>query len=198
VTSAVSIRIIANAASISDFDLFPSIPGWLSENTSALIMLIVSSVFAGIVGVLFKTGTKNEKDAQTAQEPKCSSILVDIQSSNSGGKVKVMTMQTKINDDLASIVDTIKGMMPKARIYLFGSHADGTAHIGSDIDLCIVLPTIDKNRFEIMDDIREAVYDKTMFPIDLLVFSVSEFEKDAGTKSRVQYEVAHKGVLLHG
>jgi len=107
--------------------------------------------------------------------------------------------ETNITNDLTIIVDTISGLLPQAKIYLFGSFVNGTPHMYSDLDLCVVVPTLDRNRFEMMDEIHTAIHDSTeyKYPIDLLLFSALEFEKNVGSKSRVQYEVAHKGVLLN-
>ena len=99
-------------------------------------------------------------------------------------------------DDLAIIASAIKKMYPYAQIYLFGSCANGTMRPESDIDLCVVVPSLDRNRFEIMDEIREAIYDKTNYAIDLLLFSAAEFENNSSRKSKIQYEIAKRGVLL--
>jgi len=107
--------------------------------------------------------------------------------------------KANVADDLAIIAGTISRLLPQAKVYLFGSFASGTPHRYSDLDLCIVVPTLERNRFEMMCEIRDAIYNKMeyKYPIDLLLFSASEFEKNAGSKSRVQYEVARKGVLLN-
>jgi predicted nucleotidyltransferase len=43
--------------------------------------------------------------------------------------------------DLAWITQRILGRYDAAAVYLFGSYARGTAHIGSDIDLIVVGPS---------------------------------------------------------
>ena len=103
----------------------------------------------------------------------------------------------RVFDDLAEIANTINKMHPQAQIYLFGSYASGDTHSESDIDLCVILPLLEKNRFEIMDEIREAIHNKTVCAIDLLLFSNAEFEKNSGQKSKIQYEIAQKGVLIN-
>ena len=102
----------------------------------------------------------------------------------------------RVVDNLAIITNTIRKMHPQAQIYLFGSYANGDPHMDSDIDLCVVVPSLERNRFEIMDEIREAIHDKTEFAIDLLLFSNVEFEKNSVQKSKIQYEIAQNGVLL--
>ena len=105
--------------------------------------------------------------------------------------------KVNIDDDLAKIADTISNMLPQAKIYLFGSFTNGTPHEYSDIDLCVIVPALERNRFEMTSEIRDAIDDKTDYPIDLLLFSESEFEKSANKKWSVQYDIAREGVLLN-
>jgi len=102
-----------------------------------------------------------------------------------------------IADDLSKITSIINTLHPQAQIYLFGSCANGTMRADSDIDLCVVVPSLDRNRFEIMDEMREAIHEKTEYAIDLLLFSRTEFEDNVIHKSRIQYAIAQKGVLLN-
>ena len=41
---------------------------------------------------------------------------------------------------IATMVDRIVGRFHPSRVVLFGSHARGTAHDGSDVDLLVVMP----------------------------------------------------------
>ena len=41
---------------------------------------------------------------------------------------------------IATMVDRIVGRFDPSRVVLFGSHARGTAHEGSDVDLLVVMP----------------------------------------------------------
>ena len=112
-------------------------------------------------------------------------------------KISKTSVNVSVAAELAMIVDEISRLLPQAKVYLFGSFVNGTPHRYSDLDLCVVVPTLERNRFEMMCEIREAINDKTEYPIDLLLFSALEFEKNAGIKSRVQYEIAREGALLN-
>jgi len=105
--------------------------------------------------------------------------------------------KANVADDLAIIAGTISRLLPQSKVYIFGSCANGKLYPESDIDLCVVVPTLERNRFEIMDEIREAIYGKTKYPVDLLLFSALEFDKNTASKSKIQYEIAREGVLLN-
>jgi predicted nucleotidyltransferase len=60
-----------------------------------------------------------------------------------------MTATTKAHaphDLLSTIVDRIVGQFDPARIILFGSRARGEARADSDVDLLVILPSVDDKR----------------------------------------------------
>ncbi|MDR2711660.1 MAG: hypothetical protein LBB91_00920 [Clostridiales bacterium] len=57
---------MAKTAKLSQYSLFPNFRSWLYENTFALVMMVMSSMFAGVIGTIFK---KN-KDGKTGKAEK--------------------------------------------------------------------------------------------------------------------------------
>jgi uncharacterized protein len=78
--------------------------------------------------------------------------------------------------DLAWIVNRVRGCCEPTAIYLFGSHARGTAHAGSDIDLLIVGPS----RIPRWHRGREILATLTSFPsrFDLLFYTEEELAEE--------------------
>ena len=108
-----------------------------------------------------------------------------------------------MNEHIAQQLELIKtGILetvPVEAIYLFGSHAYGTAHEDSDLDIYVVVPDdVQENPIdigvEIYRNLRHAAID---LPMDLAVTKSSVFarRKEGAT---MQKEIARRGVRLHG
>jgi predicted nucleotidyltransferase len=90
------------------------------------------------------------------------------------------------------------------RIILFGSHAYGTLHADSDVDILVVMPA--KNQHDQAARIRGAV--DAPFPMDLIVrtpqnlaWRLAEresFHTEILTKGKVLYEKSDSGVGSQG
>lgn len=81
-------------------------------------------------------------------------------------------------------------------VVLFGSLARNGADIGSDIDLVVVMPGVEGERFhKRLGDLPEV----EAFPhaLDLLVYSPAEWEH-VRQRTFFRNEVLGKGVVLHG
>jgi predicted nucleotidyltransferase len=86
------------------------------------------------------------------------------------------------------------------RIILFGSHAYGTPHAGSDVDILVVMPA--KNELDQAAKISLAI--NPPFAVDLLVrtphalrWRLDEgdwFLREITAKGKVLYEAPHRGV----
>ena len=57
-------------------------------------------------------------------------------------------MKTIESDLLNETVERLKTEFQPDEIYLFGSHAWGTPHEDSDIDLMVIVPSSDEARFD--------------------------------------------------
>lgn len=90
------------------------------------------------------------------------------------------------------------------KIILFGSHAYGTPHADSDVDILVIMPT--RNQIDQRFKIRCAV--PARFPMDLLVRTPASmkwrlaegdlFHTEIVTKGKVLYEKSDKGMGRKG
>jgi len=78
------------------------------------------------------------------------------------------------------------------KLILFGSHAVGTAHEDSDIDLVVISSSFsDKNYWERIDMLTEAIY-KVFAPIEASAFTPDEWK----TEKSLIFDYAKNGVVL--
>ena len=96
---------------------------------------------------------------------------------------------------LDHIVTRILKLYQPEKIILFGSYADGTAAENSDLDLFLVKDTIE-SPVERSAMIRNALRD-FLQPMDILVYTPEEVEKDKDRKFSFVHEVLKSGKVLY-
>jgi predicted nucleotidyltransferase len=79
------------------------------------------------------------------------------------------------------------------KIILFGSHAYGTPHADSDVDLLVIMPT--RNEIDQAFKIRCAV--PTQFPMDLIVLKPRHVKWRLAEQESFLTEVMTKGRILY-
>ncbi len=88
------------------------------------------------------------------------------------------------------------------KIILFGSHARGTPHVESDIDLVVVLDKegksdsyrdVVRNRVEISKKLRQL---KRKYPVDILVYTKDEWEALRASKSSFVQKIEAEGLNI--
>ncbi len=99
--------------------------------------------------------------------------------------------QEKIAEMVRRIVE---GFHPE-KIILFGSHARGTAGPDSDVDLLVVMP-VQGSRRRKATEIDLALADRTL-PLDLIVVTPAEFERDRDQIGSIIRPVVLEGRLLY-
>ena len=83
------------------------------------------------------------------------------------------------------------------RIYLFGSHAAGSADQDSDIDLLVVIAETDKSTRDVARKGRASLWGlKT--PVDLIVCTESQFKRYSDVKNTVMNEALCEAKLVYG
>ena len=101
-------------------------------------------------------------------------------------------------DEISVIVERLVDVYHPLRIYLFGSYAWGEPHDDSDYDLCVVVEAsgeLKRHRSQIGLD---ALFDILRHRgIDLIVYTISEFERAATHPSSFASPIKSKGVLLY-
>jgi len=100
-----------------------------------------------------------------------------------------------IDNQLEIIVNRIVERYHPEKIILFGSMAEGTATDKSDIDLLLVKET-NSPPYERAAGIRRLLKD-LLLPMDILVYTPDEIEKDRKRKFSFVYQVLKSGKVLY-
>ena len=81
-------------------------------------------------------------------------------------------------------------------IYLFGSHAWGTPHKDSDIDLLIVVDELKQKQWEACSQGYDALFDIDM-PQDIVVYPKAEFDEKSKRITSLFRKIKEEGKLLY-
>ncbi len=97
---------------------------------------------------------------------------------------------------LATAVQKLAQAAPRAeQIVLFGSHANGTADEGSDLDFLVIEPEV-QNRAREMVRLRRALRSLRV-PVDVLVYSRAEVERWRHEPGTALYWAMREGKVVH-
>ena len=103
-----------------------------------------------------------------------------------------MTITNKKIDEISNII--AKNYAPD-KIILFGSYATGNYNENSDLDL-LIIKDVDIPRYKRGQTVRKFLYG-SMVPIDLVVYTNLELEKDRNTKYSFIYEALKTGKVIY-
>jgi uncharacterized protein len=100
-----------------------------------------------------------------------------------------------VSEDMIQVVtERLRRAAPDATIILFGSHARGDAHAGSDLDILVVEPEVASAHAE---EVRLSdLLGDLLLEIDLLVASQAAFDKWSGESCTLMHEAARDGRVL--
>jgi predicted nucleotidyltransferase len=107
------------------------------------------------------------------------------------------TIPVDIQKELDVITENIVNMIPDAQVILFGSYARGEQRKWSDLDICIVMPSIPYDTIKLITEVRTNIYPLTHLPLDIIIYNKSEYEINALKKSRLEYVIEKEGVKLN-
>lgn len=105
-------------------------------------------------------------------------------------------------NNIQQIINNLKSIDPYL-ILLFGSHAYGTPHADSDIDLLVVtnddyMPENFNQRNELYLSVSRQIRSiSQQVPIDLLVYTKPMYQKFIAQKSIFSREIIQKGKILY-
>ena len=107
-------------------------------------------------------------------------------------------MDSAVRAELDKLKELIVNTLPIEQIYLFGSHANGTAHKDSDLDLYVVL----KDEVQLRDidasiKIRQAICEQQTMPLDLMVIKNSRY-LERRTAPTLERKISREGILIYG
>ena len=107
-------------------------------------------------------------------------------------------MNDTVKIEIDNAVRAIKNSIQPQKIYLFGSHAAGSATPGSDIDLCVVTSLHGMRKIEALRKMRRAMINDVNLPVDLLVYDNADFAARSALPSTMEYKIAATGRMLYG
>lgn len=98
------------------------------------------------------------------------------------------------NDEIESIKQQVIRLFKPEKLFLFGSHASGSASDNSDIDLCIIVDTDNKRAL-----IAEMyLHIDSNRPFDLILYTPHEWDQISGESGTFANIIAEKGVEIYG
>ncbi|MDR0870066.1 MAG: nucleotidyltransferase domain-containing protein [Planctomycetaceae bacterium] len=102
-------------------------------------------------------------------------------------------------EELSEIVERLVKVYEPLRIYLFGSYAWGTPHQDSDYDICVVLEKSNEKPRQRSKTGIDALWDiMGKQSIDLLVYTIRDFDIAINHPSTMASLISRKGVMLYG
>jgi predicted nucleotidyltransferase len=100
-----------------------------------------------------------------------------------------------IRQPLAEALQRILSVTSPSSIILFGSQARGDADAGSDIDLMVIEPTVDRPAWEAARLYRAIGW--VGVGVDVLVYSDAEFARRSAVPGTVLHQVLKEGKVVY-
>ena len=98
-----------------------------------------------------------------------------------------------MRDEIKFLAEVVGQASQCEQVYLFGSEARGEAHVGSDVDLALIIPDGLSPRQALRAAIRATA--QRSQPIDLVVITHSTWAKGQSLLAR---QIRLEGILLYG
>jgi predicted nucleotidyltransferase len=98
---------------------------------------------------------------------------------------------------LEEAVERLKAEFNPEQIYLFGSHAWGTPHEDSDVDLMVIIPESKERAIRRMQRAHHCLGDLDMSK-DVFVQTRAEFDRYRDLSASIQHQILHSGRKLYG
>ena len=99
--------------------------------------------------------------------------------------------------EIQELCDQFVSELSPAKVYLFGSYADGTNTAESDFDFYIVVNDGAQDLAALTTQAHRSIRKLKRRPVDILVGTESRFNQRK-TMPTLEHEVFQKGVLLYG
>lgn len=94
-------------------------------------------------------------------------------------------------------VECLKAEFQPEQIFLFGSHAWGVPHDGSDVDLMVIVPRSGEGPVRRMQRAQRCLGDLDMSK-DVFVQTRAEFDRYSRVRGSIQDQILQRGRKLHG
>jgi predicted nucleotidyltransferase len=99
-------------------------------------------------------------------------------------------------EQLQDIVRRLVASVSPEKVYLFGSHASGEGRSGSDIDILVVVPDCPGGVGALYAEAERSLRG-TCLPVELVICTRSQFERQSQWTSSLACTVRKKGKLLY-
>ena len=107
-------------------------------------------------------------------------------------------MDTAILAELDILKKLIISTVPVEQIYLFGSHANGTAHKDSDLDLYVVLnDNVQMRLIDAVTQIRLAIGRKKTMSVDILANTLTRY-RERSQWPTIERTISREGIKIYG
>ncbi|MCL2722256.1 MAG: nucleotidyltransferase domain-containing protein [Treponema sp.] len=107
-------------------------------------------------------------------------------------------MNMIIQEELDKLKELIINTVPVEQIYLFGSHAYGTPHMDSDLDLYVVLKDdIQMRELDASIEIMKAIRKVKTKPVDIITTKKSRYQWLI-TGPTMERKIAREGIKIYG
>jgi uncharacterized protein len=98
---------------------------------------------------------------------------------------------------LEKVVERLKAEFQPEQIFLFGSHAWGTPHDDSDVDLMVIVPESSERAIRRMQRAHHCLGDLDMSK-DVFVQTRAEFDRYRHLRASIQRQILQSGRKLYG
>ena len=97
---------------------------------------------------------------------------------------------------IREVTDRIVAALAPIRVVLFGSYAWGEPDSDSDLDLYVIVPDQSEPAYRLVRRAYHALHGVNI-PVDVVVRTRTEAERNAGVASSFDREVLSRGVVLY-
>jgi predicted nucleotidyltransferase len=111
--------------------------------------------------------------------------------------MRLMESGKSINEILTEITDRVRTGYDPERIMLYGSHAYGCPHAGSDIDIFVIKDDADRpidRRLKVRRLLRDII---RVIPVSPLVYTPTEVKERLDERDPFLIEILEKGEVLY-
>jgi predicted nucleotidyltransferase len=104
----------------------------------------------------------------------------------------------KLSNDgrIREVTDRIVAALAPVRVVLFGSYAWGEPDSDSDLDLYVIVPDQSEPAYRLARRAYQALHGVSI-PVDVVVRTRTESDRNAGVASSFDREVLSRGVVLY-
>lgn len=101
-----------------------------------------------------------------------------------------------MDKNIVRAIGKLKQAFPEARFIVFGSQATGYAGKDSDLDLCAVFPSLTKDPFDLIYDIRVEARKYLPMAMDIFVLSEPDYASRSQQNGSLEHIIAVEGIAV--